>query len=93
MSSSFAAEGSGPGGPSLWDAEPSLPPAPSAPSAPEEFLWSKPERLLERDTEDAPQERATARTRAAERRAPSATRSKGRPVKKAARKASKRKRR
>lgn len=75
MSASFFNEGSGPGGHDLWDPTPVVPPTPSAPPKPEEFLWSRPERLRDSDTDVDPRERTGAG---------------GRPVKKAARKASKR---
>ena len=90
MSASFVGEGSGPGGSNLWDPMPRTPPAPPTAPKPEEFLWSKPERLQERDADEPPKERTKGGNRAVRGRATSPAATGGRPVKKAARKPSKR---
>ncbi len=82
MSASYVGIGSGPGGANLWDPKPPAPPTPPTPPEPAEFLWSKPERLRDRDTDGPPEPRAKSGKHFA--------RAGGRPVKKAARKAAKR---
>jgi len=79
MSPSSVSDGSGPGGSDLWDRAPLDPGKPPTEPAPDEIRWSRPETLQSEDVQEpSPAARPAAR---------------GRPVKKAAKKSTARRKR
>jgi hypothetical protein len=90
MSSSFVSDGSGPVGPDLWNQEPLAPKTPPSEAVGEEIVWSRPETLRSAPEPNEPPHPHAGKETLRHTRPASRTAPKGRPVKKAARKSTKR---